>query len=164
MIPRNFFPNMPDEVFEMWLNPISEYYGWPFKKPSDPIEGTIWAKMFSAYDLNFWVTANWRLDNIAIFENTFTNSTCFRLNSIITRCVEGLPTFTANVEGAEERFRTCAGYIRANGNIPKPIIALIKNGEVEIIDGYHRIAALLHVGIPIGHKVLAWITELNETK
>lgn len=160
-IPRNFFPNMPDEVFTMWLKPIAVHYGWPFIKPDESKDGTKWAAVFGDYDLNYWVSVKWRLSEIAITEETFTDFTCFRLNSIIKGCVECIPTLFTGVSGSQERFRACADFIRNNGRIPCPIIVFDKGCGIEILDGNHRVAALLHVGIPNGYKIPAWIPYLK---
>ena len=45
------------------------------------------------------------------------------------------------------------------GQIPKPIIVLQRNGIFEIVDGNHRIAALLHVGIPPNYKIPMWMPK-----
>lgn len=150
---------MPDEVFEMWLEPIAEHYGWPFKNGNDRIEETKWFNVFGGFSLNTWVTAIWKREEINLTTTPLNYVTRIRISSIINRCVEGLPTLTAGVADSEERFRACAEFIMVNGNIPKPIIVLFRNGEAEIIDGNHRIAALFHVGPPNGYVVPAWIIE-----
>src|SRR4030095_4459549 len=37
MTPREFFPYMPDEVFEMWLAPFIQQIGWSFTKTTDDL-------------------------------------------------------------------------------------------------------------------------------
>ena len=63
----------------------------------------------------------------------------------------------AGVQRSEERFRACAEFIRNHNQIPVPIIATIDNGEIKIIDGAHRIAALMHVGLPENYLVPTWV-------
>ncbi len=152
---------MPDEVFEMWLEPIAEHYGWPFVKPDESKDGTKWAEVFGDHDLNYWVSVKWRFSEIAMTEKTFTDFTWFRLDSIINGCVEGIPTLFTGVAESKERFRACADFIRNNGRIPGPIIVLDKGNGIEIVDGNHRIAALLHIGIPRGYNVPVWIADKN---
>ena len=157
MIPRKFFPNMPDEVFEMWLEPIAEDYGWPFQDSSDSIKGTKWSGIFGNYDLNFWTTIEWSRIEIEIYPELFTDITCRHLIAIIDCCVESAFTITANLLDTKDRFRACAEFISTNGTIPKPIVAVVRSRKVEIVDGNHRIAALLHVGVTPGYKVPMWV-------
>lgn len=163
MIPRDFFPHMPDEVFDTWLAPLAEDYGWPFKKSQDCIKETKWFVIFGNYDLEFWTSVKWRIISTQLHPEIFANGTCFRLNSIIQFCTEGVPTFTANLQGTVERFRACTDFIRANRKLPRPIVAITRNRiEFEIIDGHHRIAALLHVGIPVGYEIPIWIPIISK--
>lgn len=39
---KSLFPTMPDAVFEMWLQPAVQQFGWPFKSLSDSIDGSGW--------------------------------------------------------------------------------------------------------------------------
>ena len=159
-IPRNFFPNMPDEVFEKWLEPIAKEYGWPFQSASDSTKDTKWFYVLGKLDLIFWVNAIWHMDMIDFKTVSLSYGTNLSINSIRQRVVEGLPTFFSSVAGSEERFGAAADFIRATGTIPGAIVVLIRNGQLEIVDGNHRIAALCHIGFPPDYKVPAWATEV----
>lgn len=155
---------MPDEVFEMWLQPIAKNYGWPFTSPFDDTEGTKWAGVLRGASLNFWVCAEWARKQINLAADPINRHSEYLIRTLLYGYTNSVPTLIADVADTEKRVRTCADYIRINGNIPKPIIAIIRGAEVEIIDGYHRIAALLHVGPPGGHVVPAWVPIINSDK
>ena len=153
---------MPDEIFYMWLEPIAENLGWPFNSPRDSTEDTAWYYILMKAKLDYWVKTKWELSLMDFDAIAFTNLSKFGFNSILQRCEKGRPTIIANLVNCEERFRACADYIRLHNEIPAPIIVLIRNG-IEIIDGSHRIAALLHVGIPHGYKIPIWWPTLKNT-
>jgi hypothetical protein len=153
---------MPDEVFKSWLEPIAIEYGWPFNSPSDHIDETNkWSSALGRRSLIFWVSALWEFKKINLAMTPLCNISCVRIRGIINFCEHGIPTLTAGVAGTVERFRACADYIRLNGGIPSPIVVMLRDDRLEIIDGYHRIAALIHVA-PLGCNIVpAWITKAN---
>ena len=88
MIPRDFFPNMPDEVFNMWLEPISREYGWPFTKPTDVInESSNWFYVLCKRDLSFWVDICWYKIEIDFKTTPLSKGSYFSVTSILQRCV-----------------------------------------------------------------------------
>jgi hypothetical protein len=81
------------------------------------------------------------------------------IQSIIRHCVHGVSTGTANLPNTKERFRAYAEFVRVHQTIPKPIAVMSRNQKIEVIDGNHRIAALLHVGLPKGYRLPIWIAH-----
>lgn len=163
MIPRDFFPYMPDEIFDVWLQPIADDYGWPFKKSNESTKGTKWAGVFGDHNLDFWTSAKWSFRELVFSPELFTDFCQFRLKSIRKGFEEGIPTLWVGVADTKERFRACADFIRANGAIPGSIIVLDRGGfGLDVVDGNHRVAALLHVGIPSGYKIPVWIPIENK--
>jgi hypothetical protein len=163
MIPRDFFPNMPDEIFYMWLEPFTERYGWPFNSPYDSIIDTNWFSILCGIELLYWVTVGWIKTWVEFKTIPFNYGSHLSFYSIRQRCVKGRSTLFAGVERSEGRFGACADYIRLHGEIPGSIVVIVRNGQVEIVDGNHRIAALLHVGIPHGYKVPLWYPTLKNS-
>jgi hypothetical protein len=162
MIPRNFFPNMPDEVFEMWLDPIAEEYGWPFKSPSDSTKETKWGGVFRGAPLSFWADTTWCRKQINLTTDPINRHSEYLIRTLLHGYTNGVPTLIADVADTEKRVRSCADYIRTYGNIPKPVVAIIRDREIDIVDGYHRITALLHVGPPQIFIVPAWVASMGQ--
>lgn len=159
MIPRQFFPNVPDEVFDMWLIPLAKDYGWPFENIHEETKDTKWYHTLGGLPLSFWHSAEWELTQRDLLSMPFSFITKFVLRSLIEQYQSGSHTVVANLERTKERFGACADFIITNGIIPKPIIVLERNGAFEIVDGNHRVAALLHVGVPQNYKVPMWIPK-----
>ena len=146
MVPREFFPTMPDEVFDMWIAPFIVRIGWPFTTLDDNIElAPEWKYKLVRIPLAKWATGTWRLGKINGIANPFEAFQSLMLDQIISHCVHGKYTLGASSENAKERFDACASFIEANGFVPKPIACVAQYGVLKILDGNHRAAAFCHV-------------------
>jgi hypothetical protein len=159
MTPREFFPYMPDEVFEMWLEPFIQQFGWPFTKITDDLSGTGWSILLRDNSLHDWNQLIWSRLDVEFTKIDFAIETREVIQSIIGHCVHGLPTRTANPQNTKERFTACTEFVRLHNTIPKPILVISRNNKIKVIDGNHRIAALLHVGMPKGYRLPIWIAH-----
>ncbi|MGH7182066.1 MAG: hypothetical protein ACREJN_08825 [Nitrospiraceae bacterium] len=157
MKPREFFPNMPDEVFDMWLAPFIEKIGWPFTDVSADLSGTRWNILLGEIPLYVWNRLAWSRVDLEFTKLDFTFCAELAIESIVDNCVHGLTTGTENLQNTKERFWACAEFIRVHQTIPKPIVAIYKNKKIEVMDGNHRIAALRHIGVPNGYWVPTWL-------
>ena len=146
MSPREFFPKMPDEVFDMWLFPLIEHIGWPYSELSDDILGSRWEMLLGQIQLNRWHSFNWELRHVVLTPNTLAHSSLMKINGIHDHCVRNAFTMEANLKNTKERFRACTEFFIANGRIPLPCVAIPRHGRLELVDGHHRLAALRKYG------------------
>jgi hypothetical protein len=162
MTPREFFPKMPDEVFDMWLSPFIEEIGWPFKSDTETTKGTRWENLFGIdRSLRDWAACSWMLIDIDTSRFKISTSSQFTLHALIQSANGCKPAEMVNLSNTEQRFRACAEFIVESGRIPAPIIAVFSGDEFDIIDGNHRIAALAHIGVPKGYKIPAWVPKFK---
>lgn len=157
MKPREFFPNMPDEMFDMWLAPFIEKIGWPFTDVNADLSGTRWDIFLGEIPLCVWNQLVWSRLDLEFTKLDFDIFTKLAIESVIDHCVHDRSTGTENLQNTKERFSACAEFVRVHQTIPKPIVAIYENNKIKVMDGYHRIAALLHVGVPNGYKVPVWL-------
>ncbi|MCP3932154.1 MAG: ParB N-terminal domain-containing protein [Bacteroidetes bacterium] len=162
MIPRDFFPNMPDELFEDWLEPIIEKKGWPFTSIDDDLKETDFLYIFGL-DNTFrdWCTCEWELREVDLQQTKLTDGSVRMISAIITHCVHGKQSSTSNVEKSSERFNACVSYIKEHGNIPKPIVLQPGDESYFLMDGNHRLSALLYLNMVATTKVPAWVASLS---
>jgi hypothetical protein len=156
IIPPAFFPNMPAEVREIWLDSIAVGYGWPFESIEDSTRDTRWYDVLLGYSLKAWHSVTWEFRELDFASEILSPGSRLSIASLKQE-QQGLSTIFANVAGTKERFRACADFIRANGRIPGPLVIRYGPHGIDIIDGNHRIAALFDVGIPAGCLVPAWV-------
>lgn len=161
MKPREFFPDMPDEVFDVWLAPFIEKIEWPFTDVNATLSGTRWNILFGEIPLCVWNQLVWTRLDLEFTKLDFNFFTTLAIESIIDHCVHGLSTGTANIHDTQERFFACAEFVRVHQTIPKPIVAIYKNNKIEVMDGNHRIAALRHIGVPNGYRLPIWLPNYS---
>ena len=161
MKPREFFPNMPDELFDKWLHPIIEAQGWPFSSTSDDLQASDWKYNFGInHTLKQWTECEWELVEIPLIFANFKSFTLDTISDIISNAVEGIPTCTTDLIGGKDRFWACASFYRANGTVPWPIVVYELDDFIRIVDGFHRLAAIIHIGFSPEFKVPAWVAKL----
>lgn len=104
MTPREFFPRMPDEAFDVWLAPLVAQVGWPFSEIGDPLTGR-WQHFLSNIPLNRWHAFTWQLREIELTQKAIAFSSLMLCDDIRNHCASGAQTMTANLENTKERFR-----------------------------------------------------------
>jgi hypothetical protein len=152
------FPKMPQEVFDLWIAPHLEDYGWPFLSAGSSIAGSNWENFFAHRPLRKWADLSWQIIQIDPSQNIFHSDTMWRVKGIIGHCVNGFQTDMANIQNSQQRFRACASWITIHRSLPAPLIGIYDEHAFgfELVDGHHRLAALFHIGFPRGFKIPAW--------
>jgi hypothetical protein len=114
---KSFFPKMPSEVFDRWIIPGIEYYGWQFTSASQSVEATEWKGFFGPQPLNFWANARWERVSMPASKHTFHPETQARIIAIIGTA-QGVQTVMANLTNSAKRFWAIAAFIQKHGTIP----------------------------------------------
>jgi len=152
---------MPDELFDKWLAPIIEAQGWPFISISDDLQASEWKNNLSInHTLKQWSECEWELTHIELYSANFKHSTLQTVFDIITFAVKGIPTSTAHIERTKERFRACTSFYREHNTVPWPIVIYEFSHSIRVVDGFHRLAAIFHVGFPHELKIPVWLAKL----
>ena len=161
-IHTNFFPSMPESVFEMWLEPIIESYGWPFTSINDDMKLTKWAFIFGLNTtLREWHDIQWDkcLIKRSFIKNMMANS-LFMPNEIYIYAVHGQQTKAAGLFESKKRFWAVASFLEHHGCFPKPLVFRRTGQSLSLLDGNHRLATLLHVPAPEMTEIPAWVVTL----
>ncbi len=66
-------------------------------------------------------------------------------------------TAAANLKRTNERFRAGAAFIRSSGKLPAPVVGVLSNRGLLILDGYHRLAALFYLDKAEGFDLPIWL-------
>jgi hypothetical protein len=144
---------MPCEVFDLWIRPYIKDYGWPFSVSKMSVADTKWQRFFLGRSLDYWAAIHWHLAKVAFREKLFNTDSTNRIRWIIDNVVFGKDTPTTNVEDTSKRFWTCAAFIQNHGNLPHPIVAVATPFGLSVVDGNHRLAALVHLRKAEGLKI-----------
>jgi ParB/Sulfiredoxin domain len=153
---KNFFPKMPSEVFDLWIMPGIKCYGWQFTSASQSVEATGWKGFFGSQPLSFWANARWKRVSMPASKHTFHPETQARIIAIIGTA-QGFQTVMANLRNSKKRFWACAAFIQKHGTIPFPVVATPTKEGFDLVDGHHRLAAFVHLGLAESVPVPVWL-------
>ncbi|MFD2256769.1 hypothetical protein ACFSSA_08790 [Luteolibacter algae] len=135
----------------MWLEPKAEVHGWPFATNDEETKGTRWEDFFGSKKMIEVAKLQWSIDCVELDQV---------INQNVNRCLAfNTGTTTAGVEAppsSRDRFESIITFLEKHGAIPAPLVCYAGEPPA-LMDGYHRVAALLYLGYPRSHKVPMWI-------
>jgi hypothetical protein len=138
---RQMLDQMPDQVFELWLEPIIRLNGWPFANLNAPCVGNF-REYFGAIPLNEVAKLHWHRSPLAIADCVFNPNSKKRIQQMMDFHIFGRKDGLECAVDGEARFMRLKEVIAKICAYPAPIV-LLRDGEYfQILDGYHRITAL----------------------
>jgi hypothetical protein len=158
---RVLLPTMPEEVFTMWIADIVKRNGWPFTHIySEPLGR--WRGYFCGMSLQMISQLRWerqvRRFSITALHPHARNSieTLFRFH--FRQMKQGLEV----APDSYVRIMSQKTYIKGKGKFPKPVIFFSSLGNLQILDGHHRLAALLYFPVPFvkAFQMDCWMASL----
>jgi hypothetical protein len=158
---RAFFPKMPAEVFDAWIQPQISDYGWPFISINSSTLSTRWHDFFFRRKLAYFHNLTWTKSLAMIDSFPLSVDSSNRIKGLINHCTSKIKTYPWDVKDSIERFASAGAYIMQNGMIPGSLV-FIKDGQSFIIcDGHHRIAAWVRSNLAQSIKIPVWIGISN---
>lgn len=133
-------PGWPEEVIRLWIDPIANSYGWP---PPMPDLGA-WRYALGVKGLDFWNAVRWeRVDRPLTFED-FCAGSRGSIHGLLNTYVLKVKNEYSNLENGQVRFDSAFAACVQLGKFPYPVILLQSTDGLELIDGNHRVAALVY--------------------
>jgi hypothetical protein len=159
---KSMFPNMPDEVFNLWLAPLIESDGWPFTSVYSSTRNTVWFQYFHSFPLQMVSDLLWYKSRILCPPKTLHKDSFDTLILLIDKYVMGNPTIVTNFKKGKGKyiFDSLCAFIKRTGGIPTSVILIFHQGKYAIVDGNHRMAALYSLCLHFKTPVNAWIGNL----
>jgi hypothetical protein len=155
---RSMFPNIPDELFDLWIAPLVISYDWPFHSIYDSLKNTEWLRIFHPYSLSTISQLKWDLDSFFINKNILCPSSYDDINLIIMN--KGFNVFAfigRDSKPSRDSLAWHKEFIVTTRRLCAPIAAVFTNSGIKIFDGNHRIAALLDLNLYNSIPIDAWI-------
>lgn len=138
---RATFPNFPPDVFSLWFDDRIKQSGWP---PS----GLEWEGFFLGRSVKSWQAYAWQRDTVQLRAQQFSTSALRTLMLIIEAGVYGRENWiTAYIPNTVERFISSVNYIKTDGKVPGTLVLLRGADGYEVVEGNHRVAALLYLSV-----------------
>ena len=130
-----FLPNLPREVYNLWLHDLILELGWP------PC-GETWKNVLCGFDRLYWSNLKWTKEELNI------NTLCWSKSA--QGIIKGL--YDAKYSNINNKFskyikndkiERIIEHIEKYGILPETIILINDEGKYEIVDGCHRLTAFL---------------------
>jgi hypothetical protein len=136
-------PNMPEEVVDIWLKPLSERNdtGWP------PSKQNSWRYILGKErDLAYLQSLTWKMKEMELKPDLFLKQDLEIVIDLFKSYVLGEQTeYSLFMTDGKERFDRCCSYLKEHGVFPRPVILEDIDSGVHIFDGYHRISAFFYL-------------------
>jgi hypothetical protein len=134
---RRVFPNFPPELFTLWLDPCIRHHGWPPR-------GFAWDGFLFSLPLAFWQSVRWQEDSGLVLQPGQLGHKSAQLSRLITEAGSGQRNLLSqHMPDTGQRFRTALAHVEREATTPgRPLLLVLPEG-IEVIDGSHRVAALL---------------------
>lgn len=136
---RHLFPNIPEEVFQLWLDGRIEANGWP---PTTQV----WKAALGNRSIAFWQSLTWSKKIVRLIFDHFSERSRLILQEIFEACAYNAPNRVNQYMGdqSSRKYVSLLKYIVDNHqmkqNLPKPPILLLDGNFYEIADGNHRLS------------------------
>lgn len=133
---RNTFTNFPDEAFTLWLNDRVRENDWPPR-------GLEWEGFLFGKSINYWQTLQWQRHTLTLTPEELSSASYALAIQLIQAASGKSNQLSAYISNTAERFRSCLDYIQAHGTTPGVVLLLRNEDGISVIEGNHRIAALI---------------------
>ena len=146
---KQYLPLMPDELFQMWIEPEIESHGWPFHGDEITVTDPSWSKYLRDLGPQFWSQVHWKRVNAAFVEGQI-EERAIKVASLLAevgrRFLETGVAEQTLVKDSPQKVAAIAAAIEANGKLPNPLVFLERSDGWWLMDGHHRLGALFMLG------------------
>ena len=146
---------MPNEVFDIYIAPIVRVYGWTFTNKHSPTSFSTWSGVFGKQSLETIANLDWKRREISLGGSLFHPRSQKLIGILYGECVKGKARIT-NVANSQARFDRIRSFVKRTGRLPAPVILMKSYSGLLILDGHHRIAALLSLRLS-ANLFSAWV-------
>jgi len=156
---KAMLPNIPDEIFDIWLSALIEEISWPFKQLTDPTIGTSWELHLGELTPGDFAKLVWNKDVLTMDTCVLEQFSKMALQTFISKSSKKDGTIgNGYLKNSESRIRSHISCIERTERLFAPIILIKTLAGFCMLDGYHRMTAV-HLSQKPDIKIDAWIGE-----
>lgn len=144
-ITKAMLPNLPDEIFEMFVEPLSDC---PPNKFDNHPKGR-WFCHFGGLSIEEFSNLKWQRSILFIKRDDFHKDSLNDIMILLKKCSER----------SREHLLQLKQSIENTGKLPEPIVCIKTSEGFRVLDGIHRLAAVLSLNICNSIPLDAWIGE-----
>lgn len=156
---RALLPNMPDELFSLYMEPLIQEHGWPSCSPDSP-EDMPWWQLFDCHPFKTICQLSWVRIEIPFSLEIFHPFSQQQIKGLLQVHLFGARTIYADIPNTESRFRRARNYIAGKSRVPVPVVLMRDPKGLRILDGNHRLAAMASFANATSGIVDCWVGRL----
>ena len=154
---RRDLPDLPEEVFTLWLDDHVRSHGWP------PL-GPDWDRILLGRRLAFWKGLRWLKQSVLLSPEDMAPTSLAAALRILDASVRAGPP------QGDDPLEELRAFIASHGTLPAPLVLVSTLDGYDVADGNRRIAAMLDLAVRRGIKpgtefvprrVEAWIGAIR---
>lgn len=163
---RAMLPNLPDEVFDMFITQINDTESSSF----DTMPGGRWFYYFGELTIEAFNSLRWRKIVLTLKETLFHPISGRDVDLLIHYCKRKEKAKAGTVQSypipidSPVRLSGIKEFIIKTGRLPAPIVAIRTANGIRVLDGCHRLSAAVSCPDPDAIPLDAWIGEFPENK
>ena len=132
--------NVPDDAVKVWLAPLADGgYGWPPPKS----DGGKWRCALLNKTLDYWQKTTWLRIEHPLDWRSISLGSRHSINGLIEAHISNVQNEYSKIYNSAARFQNISTHMRLHGVLPQPAAMMQTFSGLEIIDGNHRLAALV---------------------
>ena len=143
---KRLLPNMPEELFRLYMEPMIIQHGWPFYSLESPTTMP-WSQLFDCHDIRTISELFWQRHEFPFSIRVFHRYSQRQIKGLVATHVFGDTNEYSSLPNTKARFIQAQSYLGESGRMPVPVV-LMKDAntqtidELRILDGNHRLAAM----------------------
>jgi len=158
---KRLLPNMPDELFRLYMEPMIAQHGWPFYSLDSPTTMPWW-RLFDCHDVRTISDLRWERREFQFSIGIFHRYARTQIDGLLAAHVFGVNNEYSTIPNTTTRFYNARRYIAGSGRMPLPIVLMkdlndLRLAELRILDGNHRLAAMASLPNAADCVVDSWI-------
>jgi hypothetical protein len=143
---RLSLPNMPEELFRQYMEPMIAEHGWPFYSLDSPTPMP-WLQLFDCHEVRTISELFWARREFKFSLGVFHRYARTQITGLLDAHVFGADNEYSTIPNTKARFHQARRYIADSGRMPVPVVLMkdandLRLSELRILDGNHRLAAM----------------------
>lgn len=150
--------DLPAEVGEGFLAPLINDVGWPFKGIKDSLYGTDWYRILHPLTLEQFAELSWCRKKFLLNKDLLHPVSKDDVDLVIRNLTEDVWAFVGqDSEPSRKSFAYHRARVLSTHDFCAPVTLALTPVGLKVLDGNHRVAALLDSGVSEVVELDAWV-------
>jgi hypothetical protein len=129
---RADLPNVPEDVFRIWLDPLLEQQPWDSRH-------RFWRDVFLYKGLVYWQKIRWVRTELVLHPKRLSATTQSKLQQMESLFLHNIGNpHSSWIQETRPKLKTISRHILEKGRVPGPLVIHQDHGTLDILEGAHR--------------------------